>query len=207
MTTDCRDRLEPLAQVLVCTRADGRCRGSNQRPPACKAAPTKTTSYDEGRRIPLVDTACRRSGEVVTRGVTDGFRRRLGHYRASGLGRGMRRLTVLAVTLLALGMIGGCGSDRGGDGPTRTRAAAPQSPATFGEFLLDVDGGNVERLVMTGNGKVKVIRRNGDRYEIGRYVVREDRRQYPPGLRSRRERLAPGMRIHPMPTSAVRQRN
>jgi hypothetical protein len=32
--------------------------GSNQRPPACKAAPTPTTPDDAGRRIPLIDTVC-----------------------------------------------------------------------------------------------------------------------------------------------------
>jgi hypothetical protein len=102
----------------------------------------------------------------------------------------VRRIIVLVTILFALGLISGCGgSDENGGNGQRSETAAPsETPETFGEFLADVEAGNVERVVITVNSNVKVTRRNGDRYEQGRFVGVRGRRlllETVPALRSK----------------------
>jgi hypothetical protein len=65
--------------------------------------------------------------------------------------------------------------------------ASPDDPRTVGDLLSDVEANAVERVVITADYNVKVIRRNGDRYELGRFVgrAREHLAELAPALRQK----------------------
>jgi hypothetical protein len=101
----------------------------------------------------------------------------------------MRKRILLVTTLVAVGLISGCGGDEDGGSVQGGKTPVPsKTPETFGEFLVDVEADNVERVVVTANNNVKVTRRNGDGYELGRFAGVRGRRlllETVPALRSK----------------------